>query len=277
MGNTLDMTEGKYDCCPFKSYESAQEDQRNWILDQGQVEKGVRVLDIGSGNCNLLDMVKERGGIAKGITLSPEQQSFCTKKDIDVDLINVWDLDETYFDKYDVIILNGSLEHFVNDYDKFHDLKGKKYRQLFNLFYKLLDPRSNIKKVIITCIHINRPIRDYSIIDLIQGYLYGHSYGGGLPVGKNGLAKYAENFKVILQEDHTLDYFLSSKEYWRRLNRGNLELAIMIKCLKRYPLFLFNDPYFIHKILHQLFGSWAWQFTPPDPPNSQQWIVLEAK
>ena len=277
MGNTLDMTEGKYDGCFLKSYESAQKDQRNWILDQGRVEKGVRVLDIGSGNGNLLEMVKERGGTAKGITLSPEQQLFCRSKGMDVDLMNVWNLDENYFGRYDVLILNGSLEHFVNASDSFHNRKEKKYRRLFGLLAKLFDPDSAIKRIVITCIHMDRPLRDYRLTDLIQGYLYGQSYGGGLQVGRNGLVKYADDFEVLFQEDHTLDYYISSKEYWRRVNGGNRERAIIIKCLKRYPLFLINDPYFVHKLLHQLLGSWTWQFTPPHPPNCHQWIVLRKK
>ena len=277
MGHAQDLTEGLYACDAFKPYAEAQRDQRAWILDQGKVGPGVRVLDVGSGNCNLLEMVKARGGIGKGITLSSEQRAYCRRRGMDVQVLNFWDLRSSdLVGKFDVVVLNGPLEHFVQQYET-GARKEAKYREVFEILRACLDPASAIGRVVITCIHMAKPFSQYSLGDLLQVYIYERSYGGNLPVGRDGLTRNARPwFDVVRNEDHTMDYYIASRYWWTYFNKANWEPLVFLKCLLLYPVYLLNDPYILHKLLHQVFGSWTWQFTPP-PPNSHQWIVLQAK
>jgi cyclopropane fatty-acyl-phospholipid synthase-like methyltransferase len=276
MGDDLDLTEGKFDCNPFKDYKKAQWDQRDWILKQLDVGEGTRVLEVGSGNCNLLAMAKERGAIVKGITLSVEQARLCrTQRGLDVDVINFWDLDERYFGKYDCVVFNGPVEHFVNQAESMAGKKDAKYRKMFEIVEKLIDKQSKNRKVGITCIHYrNKP--DISFYGYFQLYIYERSYGGALPEYPNGLTRNAPQFNVLLKEDHTIDYYITSKLWWDKVDKGNLEPAVLLRCLLYYPLLVFYDQYFVHKILHQIFKSWTWQFEPPST-SGHLWLVMQLR
>lgn len=282
-GQVQDLTEGMYACDPDKPYAKAQEDQRDWILDNGQVAPRVRILDVGSGNGNLLEMAKARGAAARGITLSREQRDYCRGRGLDVDVINFWDLDgnKDYLGKYDVVTLNGPLEHFVQQYE-FGGEKERRYKKVFEILHGCLDPTSRIGRVVITCIHMhgermNEPSRPFSFGDYCQTYFYERSYGGNLPGTKEGLTRNAARwFDVVKNEDHTLDYYIASRYYWYYFNRANMQPWVLLKCLLMYPIYLLDDPYFLHRIAHQVFASWTWQFTPP-APTTHRWLVLARK
>lgn len=52
------------------------------------------------------------------------------------------------------------------------------------------------------------------------------------------------------------------------------------------PAFLLNDPYYPHKLLHALLGTWSWQFAVPThpllaagdtPPAMHLWLTFSAE
>ena len=60
----LDLTEGMYHGDFSISYEAAQQNQVNWLLDQVQCTSASRLLDIGCGNGVLLEAATRRGALA---------------------------------------------------------------------------------------------------------------------------------------------------------------------------------------------------------------------
>ena len=146
---------------------------------------------------------------------------------------------------------------------------------MFEILHGCLDPTSRIGRVVITCIHMhgermNEPSRPFSFGDSWQTYFYERSYGGNLPGTKEGLTRNAARwFDVVKNEDHTLDYYIASRYYWYYFNRANMQPWVLLKCLLMYPIYL-------HRIAHQVFASWTWQFTPP-APTTHRWLVLARK
>jgi cyclopropane fatty-acyl-phospholipid synthase-like methyltransferase len=276
MGNDMDLTEGLFGCDPFKPYADAQRDQREWLLDSMGVGPGTRILDVGSGNCNVLEAAKARGAVCRGVTLSQEQAALCKRqRGIQVEVMNFWELGARpdYGGRFDCILFNGPVEHFVNQAESVAGAKDVKYRRMFEIVRHLLDPASSLRRVAITCIHMDTGKR-MSPLDYLQGYLYERTYGGSLPVYPDGLTRNADGFDVLVREDHTMDYYIASRLFFDRINRGNLEPAVLARCAAWYPLLFLYDRYFVHKVLHQLFGSWTWQFEPPSLAR-HLWLVLQ--
>src|SRR5262245_7743471 len=113
----LDYTEGIYHGDPSTPIEVAQRNQIEYVLDEAGCSAGTRVLDIGCGNGTLLDMARERGTQAIGITISPEQVARCQHRGLDVRLLSYVDLDDEWTHCFDAVIANGPIEHFVQPGD----------------------------------------------------------------------------------------------------------------------------------------------------------------
>lgn len=273
MGKNADYTEGKYDNNPNKSFDQAQLDQRKWILDQIGCKEGVRILDIGCGNCNLLLDIKKRNGIGTGLTISQEEYLAAKEKDLDVHLINYKNLDESWYHRFDAVVCNGSLEHFVDMHAGFRGEASQTYQNFFSICSKLLDPNSSIRKVVITAIHVRR--EKWRYLDYFHLYLLERSYGGWYPQTKDHLVTCAApHFNCELQLDATRDYDLTSQEWWRRLYK-NWNVEKVKRIFTKMPAMLFSDPYLIHKFLHLFFRSWPWQFSGKNPPMIHYWLVFK--
>ncbi len=269
---------GNYDLT--KSVEQAQIDQHNWILDQLNVKEGVRIIDLGCGYGNLLNEAKKRGAKCFGITLSQPQIDYIKENfDIDCMIANARDIPESLFGKFDVIVCNGSMEHFLPVEEVRKGNESKIYTKFFEQCSKLFDPNSPIKKQCITLLHKNpERIPKWNLYDWFNAFLIAETYGGYYPDAPDGLTKNAKQFKVIKQYDATLDYELSSREgidgaeydFGSRFKRNwsfdsIIKLGAMAVC----------DPYYIHKELYYGFNSWRWQFKNKNCIH--YWIVLQLK
>ena len=111
-----DYTEGIYgnggqDSKPLST---AQHDQRAYMLDQARVGRGTRVLEVGCGLGSLLEDARDRGANAIGLAPSPPQARRCTEKGLTVRNLSWQQVGDDLDGKFDVVIANGSLEHYVS-------------------------------------------------------------------------------------------------------------------------------------------------------------------
>ncbi|MCH7902661.1 class I SAM-dependent methyltransferase, partial [archaeon] len=215
-----DFTDGKYNGDDTTSYEVAQEQQANWLLDRIQCNEGKSVLDIGCGYGRILETAEQRGANAKGITISLQQQVLCMKKGLNVSLMNYINIPEKWNNSFDGVIANGSLEHYVQLQDALEGKQDEIYRNLFKIGHRITKPESYFAT---TAIHFSQeidprdmtngskafpPKSDKSHFAKIQENL-----GGWYPYG-NQLEKCAQGlFTLKHREDGTHDYHLTS-EYW---------------------------------------------------------------
>ncbi len=267
-------TEGKWDGDMSLSMKEAQDNKFKWMCDEGNIKEGTRVLDIGSGRCDFLHYAKnERGAEATGCTISPDQTETCEKKGIPVFIIDITndEIPDEYIGKFDVLVFNGSAEHFRQD----HNPKSTDefWKDFFKKMEVLFDPESKNKRIVITMIHHRD--REKSMKEKIDFWFLDKGFGGSYPEGKYGLVRNAENYKVLKMEDATEEYLLYSKKYGQIGN--SVKPEIIYNNLIDLPVLLMNNPYYFHNYWSTM-NSWTRQFEPVDgkePPMLHQWIILQ--
>jgi cyclopropane-fatty-acyl-phospholipid synthase len=274
----LDYTEGIYHNDPGTPYEVAQCNQIDYLLDEVQCGGGVRVLDVGCGNGTLLDAVRRRGATGTGITISPEQVDLCKKRGLDVRLLNYKDLGEEWNGRFDAVIANGPMEHFVQPHEAVENKADEIYAHFFRTAHRLIDPQSPVRRLINTTIHfLRRPDpadllkSPFSFPRGTDGFHYAllaRSFGGFYPeIGQ--LRRCADGcFRLACEVDGTYDYHLTSEEWLRRIRkvlRTTMGARILAKAL---PSLLRHPKQFATMLMCMLVSeSWNWQFRGPNPPT----------
>lgn len=282
----LDYTEGIYDGDPSVPLDEAQLRQICYVLDEVKCTAGTRILDVGCGNGRLLDEVRRRGAEGVGITISPEQVALCRKRGLDVRLLNYRDLDDAYEQRFDAVVANGPIEHFVQARDAARGLADDIYRHMFELFHRMIDPASAARRLITTTIHFVRPPRPENLIQSPWRHRRGsddwhwswleRSFGGCYPTLGQFERCASDSFALIKTVDGTEDYQFTSEEWLRRI-RTALRTRLGLKALARaVPVFL-RHPRQTTNMFACMLGteSWNWQFRTPDPPTRllrQTWV-----
>ncbi len=283
-GTWPDFTEGYYPTGK-EDYEDAQTMQFDFILDRCGCGPGTQVLDIGCGNGKLLKRAMDRGCSAHGITIAQTQVEECRSQHINAILCHYEDI-ETYFSQhqFDVIILNGSSEHFATAQDAMNGQSEQIYRRLFNIIHHVLKPGG---KVFITCIHfrVDTEAKRALLHPVLQRYgsyyfycsLLIHFFSGWYPhEGEFEKVAGEVGLQLVYERDATHDYLLTSIEWGRRLRnliRDDKRSAISFF----YSFFLKDPRYFFIAFMYWLYGAWTWQFTGGEQsPMKHRWLMFKS-
>ena len=274
----LDYTEGMYHGDPDTPYDQAQHNQINYVLDEVGCGRGTRVLDIGCGNGTLLDEVQRRGATGIGVTISPEQVKLCNSRGLDVRLLNYRDIGDDWTARFDAVVANGPLEHFVQPADAVRNRADPIYREFFEICHRVIDPSSSVKRLINTTIHyVRRPdpedlLKTPSAFakdsDSFHYALLARSFGGWYPVSGQLERCARRYFDLHKTDDGTHDYHLTS-EAWLRRVRSKLKTTTAARIFfGSLPVLARHPKQFFTMIRCMLISeSWNWQFRPPDPPT----------
>lgn len=277
----LDYTEGIYPR-PDTTYEEAQQNQINYVLDEVLCGPGTRVLEIGCGNGNLLAEVSRRRAKGVGLTISPEQVAFCKKRGLDARLMNYRDLGGAaggeFIHQFDAVVANGPVEHFVQPRDAERGLADEIYREFFELGHLAIDPISSNRRMINTTIHFVRPPEPRDLLrspaefkwgsDNFHWAMLARSFGGWYPV-EGEFERCAEGlFRLQHFTDGTWDYHLTSEEWLRRIKavlpswKGMKVVGSSLPFAARHPAQWANM--LTCMLVSQ---SWNWQFRGENPPT----------
>ncbi len=275
-GGIEDYSEGIYEGDINRSYKDAQLAQGNYLLDEVNCRKGSRILDIGCGNGTLLEIVRERGAIGVGITISQPQVNLCKRKELEVYLMNYRDIPGKWDNQFDGIVANGSIEHFVQPQDVISGRQDEIYRELFGICCRILNPSSETGRFVTTTIHFNKKPNPQDVLkipfsfprdsDQFHYSLLNKAFGGYYPI-KGQLEHCAEDiFELEKEADGTYDYHLTS-EYW--LKQFRKALLINHVFTARLAGKMIRRPYHTLAMIACLSGpqSWAWQFRTDNPPT----------
>jgi cyclopropane-fatty-acyl-phospholipid synthase len=280
----LDYTEGYYRGDPTVPYEQAQHDQVCYLLDEAGCREGSRILDVGCGNGRLLEEVRRRGGDGVGVTISPEQVAHCRGRGLDVRLLNYRDLGEEWTGRFDAVVANGPVEHFVQAADARAGRADAIYADMFALFHRVIDPRSPGRRVVNTTIHFSRvhvppevalrsPWSHRWFSDEFHYALLVHGFGGYYPT-LGQLERCARpHFRLVAERDATLDYHWTSEAWLRH----GLRSLLNVRQWGRFLPFLLRHPLHGARMLFLLdvAQSWNWQFRGERPPMTHLWQTWE--
>jgi cyclopropane-fatty-acyl-phospholipid synthase len=267
----LDYTEGLYNNDPTTPYEEAQLNQINYVLDEVGCTAGTRILEIGCGNGNLLEIARERRAKAVGITISPEQVALCKSRGLDVRLKNYVDLEHEYFQQFDAVVANGPVEHFVQPADAAAGLDDAIYREFFEICHRAIDPASPIRRMITTTIHFVRTPDPRNLLKHPREFSWGsddfhwamlaRAFGGWYPVAGQFQRCSEGLFRMLHIVDGTHDYHLTSEEWLRRIRRILLTAKGAQILISTIPYAL-RHPVQYATMLTCMLGSesWNWQF-----------------
>ncbi len=227
-----DLTEGIYCGDPSISYEQAQRNQIEWLLDEVDCQSGSRILDLGCGYATLLESARRRGAVATGITISPPQVEHGRMCGLDVRLLDYRDIGDEWTGQFDGVIANGSVEHFVQPGDVLAGKADEMYRELFRICHRVLDPTSPSRRFATTIIHRNECSPAMHNQELLKGpfafpwlsakfhyAMLQKTFGGFYPeVGQ--LERCARPYFCLAGEvDGTADYHLTSEQCFARVRR----------------------------------------------------------
>jgi cyclopropane fatty-acyl-phospholipid synthase-like methyltransferase len=286
----LDYTEGFYQGDAGLSYEQAQQNQIRYLLDQVGCQRGSRVLEIGCGNGTLLEEVRRRGAAGVGVTISPQQFQFCRERGLDVHLLDYRDIGADWQGRFDAVVANGSVEHFVQPADALEGRADAIYTGFFEIAHRCLDPHSDAHRLINTTIHFDRvqiepqdairsPWSHPWFSDQFHFAMLARGFGGYYPSPGQFQRCAHPWFKLIDERDATYDCYLTSEEWLRHGKRSLLSP----KQWARFLPFMIRHPQHAASMLFLLYvsQSWNWQFrtqrteTPPMKHLWQTWDYQE--
>ena len=277
----LDYTEGMYNGNPATHHEQAQRNQICFLLDEVGCHKGSRILDIGCGNGSLLDEARRRGATGTGVTISPEQATYCRKtRGLDVRLRDYRDLDAAWNGRFDAVIANGSIEHFVQPQDALEGRQDAIYHEFFGICHRVIDPRSPSRRLMNTTIHFgnayvtpkNAMRSPWSFPWFSDEFHYAflaRGFGGYYPTAGQFQRCARPYFELTAQRDATEDYRLTS-EYWLKFGQRSFLSPTQ---WARFLPFVARHPVQAGRLLFSLAvaQSWNWQFRGERPPMQHLW------
>lgn len=258
--------------------EQGIERQLNYLLDQvGCTRPGFRLLEIGCGYGHLLRLADARGAHAVGINISPEQVQYCTDQGSKAYCGNYRDLlhEPDWHGKFDGVIANGSLEHWVQPEDVLAGRMNDIYRESFEIAHRLLDPEAADARYVTTAIHVKREVRPEYLLTPWRQHPRGsdrrhfsllHNWMGGYYPIDGQLATCAEPYFALDAEvDGTLGYKIANDYRMARMMRG---LYTNPKLVWRLGRSLVRHPQIAATMLQCFYieQSWDWQFQGDDPP-----------
>lgn len=265
-----------------ESIKYTSEDKKfEYICKKCQIKPGMKILEIGFGECDFLVYIRKHYGISPvGVSIANEQVKKARDLGFEAHCLNSWKITEEV-GKYDLVIQCGNLEYVV----LFGEAQ-EKYKDFCNVIKKVLNPKG---KYFVTCCHHSNTF-DWSVIDRLKGYILWAGNDGGYPMGVDGFTKYAKQagFKVLYQEDRTFDYYIYEVLHFSFLRCFDTCHDVVDPFSFIHAMLLtIAAPYYIHSYMSYQPSKYlpmvpfAWEFEPQlkakgwEFPNTLQYILMQ--
>ena len=250
---------GAYSCARFDgdfsmSLDAAQLKKYQFIIDNCNIKKGSKVLDLGCGWGSFIKHLNDMGADASGVVLAKGQADACIKNGLKVKHMDSKDITPQTFGKFDIVTAMGSPEHLcsVEEYEA-----GKQdiiYKQYFKQVASLLPVggRFYCQSMVFGPKMVQYKDIPFNKTDLQKKEFTHEEYidilcrvfpGSWLPYGKEGLINPAtdEHFKLISVDSGRLDYIETIHRWTALFTKFSLRKYLYFATLA--PNYLF-DPSF---------------------------------
>jgi cyclopropane fatty-acyl-phospholipid synthase-like methyltransferase len=274
-----DLADGEF-LSTDTTLEEGIERQINYLLDQvGCNRPGFRLLEIGCGYGRLLRMARDRGAEAVGVNVSPEQVRYCCNHGSQAYCCTYRDLAESpeWYGKFDGVIANGSLEHWVQPEDVQAGRMREIYHESFAIADRMIDPDVPDARYVTTALQVASPLEPEHLLTPWYRWPRGsarrqfallHQWFGGYYPTIGLLEECARPyFSLTAEVDGTAGYGIASRYRMARMRRGlytspKLVWGI-IKALATHPWATATvlESYYVEQ-------AWDWQFQGPVPPTT---------
>lgn len=289
--------EGRYADDPGRIHAEAHRLQNRKIVElalfgrEGGEWKGAgkpRLLDIGCGNGELLEVARGMGVEGVGITLVPEQVEECRRRGLIAYELNYRDIDCEWHGQFDALVLKGSLDHFVQPRDVAAGLDAALYRDLFRILRLLLDSRSPSGRVVNSTIEYLRRPEASSLLRNPFSHPFGSDeyhwawlhqmYSGWHPTPGELALRARPHFALEREEDVSEDYRLSAEHCLRVITKAALTSPRLwreaLVSLMKFPTRTLAHAWGLY-----VSQSTNWYFRGPNPPVRavlQTWKATQA-
>ena len=255
MNINTNFTEGHFKSDKCISWQESEINRFEHFIEILNIKEGDYVLDAGCGFGGLVSYFRKKGINAYGINISKTQYRENIKKIGDY----FYHGDYTIFNrelvnKFDFIIMPGSLEHTYGGNPQLISTYKNKYKNmsnLFNMMKKYFKYNSIKKKILTTTLHLNK-----KFMNTWQGWVLERIYGGSYPlINKYSVADSLKNsgYKILEKKDKTWHYYYPSycnlSHFGNPYNIGETVLLFL-------PLY----PHIIYIYIYTNLGGWMWQF-----------------
>ncbi len=242
LGELADFSCAKYDGNFELSLEQAQRRKHEYIAEQLGIQRGRRVLDLGSGWGGLLNYIRRVGASGIGVTLSSAQVASCRRHGLDVHLHDARQVTRETFGPFDAVASLGAFEHFCSPEDYRDGRQDEIYRRLFENVAGLLPDRGRFYLQTMVFGRNMIPVEEidrHAPRDSDAWYLAMMSAafpGSFLPFGRDHVVACAEpHFRLVSSESGRLDYIETIRQWDMRTESWNPRMALLkLRLLPRW-------------------------------------------
>jgi cyclopropane-fatty-acyl-phospholipid synthase len=222
LGEHADFSGAKYDGDFSLTLEEAQRRKHDYIAEQVRLDRGHRVIDLGSGWGPFLNYTRSRGARGIGLTLSNAQAAACRKNGLEVHVRDCRTISPDTFGPVDAAVSLGAFEHFCSREEYEAGTQDQIYRRFFERVAALL-PRGGRFYLQTMVFGRNMIPADQVRVDAPRdsdGFhlgLMGKQFPGSwLPYGSEQIVRNAEpDFRLITWSNGRLDY-IETIAQWRK-------------------------------------------------------------
>jgi cyclopropane-fatty-acyl-phospholipid synthase len=234
LGELADFSGAKYDGDFSLSLEDAQERKHDYVAAQIGIGPGRRVLDLGCGWGPLLNVIRNRGGIGVGVSLSSAQVAACRRHDFDVQLFDARLLTRESFGTFDAVASLGAFEHFCSPEDYTAGRQDDVYRDLFARIASVLPDHGRLYLQTMVFGPNMIPLDEIDIgapreSDAWYLALLGRQFPGSwLPLGQEQIINTAEpHFQLVASSSGRLDYIETIRQWRNRFSAPSLRKSLL--------------------------------------------------
>lgn len=216
-----------------------------WIVKNCDIKQGTKILDIGCGTGYVIQRLqKEYGADVYGIQLSQDAVDNNMYESLEgrVFVDNIKTIDRLdWYDNFDVLILNGSTEHFAYYKDYVVDNMTDIYNNIHDRMNKMLKPGG---RIFYSGLYIIDEISNLSWEQYYYLYLVEREFGGWYPVKDRLKFMNSDYWKLKTVIDTTEGYYKYWAEFHDKLYMEPTE-EMASACVSILSQQLLIDPYFI--------------------------------